>query len=495
MSNPIIIQGGMGVGVSNWRLARAISQMGQLGVVSGALLAVVFARRLQAGDADGHLRRALDHFPFPDVAARVLNEYLVPAGRAPGAPYKLSAMPALPPDPALAELIVTAHFAEVYLAKEGHAGPVGINLLEKVQLATLPSLFGAMLAGVDYVLMGAGIPRSIPGVLDRLAAGEPAGLRIDVDGAAPGEEFTATFAPRAFGGDRLPPLTRPRFLAIVASATLAATLMRKSNGRVDGFVIESEVAGGHNAPPRGPMQLNADGEPVYGPRDVPDLEKFRALGVPFWLAGAYAQPERLDRALRLGAAGIQVGTAFAFCEESGIDPALKRQACQLSRTGAARVFTDPSASPTGFPFKVLQMAGTLSEADCYASRPRVCDLGYLRQAYRKPDATLGYRCAAEPVEHFVRKGGAKADTEGRKCLCNGLLTTVGQAQIRPSGRREWPLLTAGNDFTQLARFLRPGTEAYTAADVLGYLLGKSGAEPPRAPANAGGHGVPMPAPA
>ena len=31
---PAIIQGGMGVGVSNWTLARAVSSLGQLGVVS-----------------------------------------------------------------------------------------------------------------------------------------------------------------------------------------------------------------------------------------------------------------------------------------------------------------------------------------------------------------------------------------------------------------------------------------------------------------------------
>ena len=32
---PGIIQGGMGIGVSGWRLARAVSSHGQLGVVSG----------------------------------------------------------------------------------------------------------------------------------------------------------------------------------------------------------------------------------------------------------------------------------------------------------------------------------------------------------------------------------------------------------------------------------------------------------------------------
>ena len=44
---PKIIQGGMGVGVSSWRLARAVSALGQLGVVSGTALDQVLARRLQ----------------------------------------------------------------------------------------------------------------------------------------------------------------------------------------------------------------------------------------------------------------------------------------------------------------------------------------------------------------------------------------------------------------------------------------------------------------
>lgn len=470
MSHPIIIQGGMGVGVSDWRLARAVSQLGQLGVVSGALLAVVFARRLQAGDPGGHMRRALGHFPIPGMAERVLDQFLVPGGKPPQAPFLLSAMPTLRPSPALVELMVAANFAEVFLAKEGQRGLVGINLLEKVQLATLPSLFGAMLADVDYVLMGAGIPRAIPGVLDRFAVGAPAELRIDVEGAGSGEEFSCTFDPRTFGGDRLPKLQRPHFLAIVASATLATTLARKSSGRVDGFIIEGEAAGGHNAPPRGPLQLTAAGEPVYGPRDVPDLEKFRALDRPFWLAGAYAQPDKLTEALHLGATGIQVGTAFAFCEESGIEPDLKRQVCQLSREGGARVFTDPLASPTGFPFKVLQLAGTLAEADRYAARERFCDLGYLRQTYLKADGTLGYRCAAEPADDFTRKGGILAETQGRKCLCNGLMTTVGLGQTRSGNEPELPLLTAGNDIAQLARFLKPGVDSYRAAEVVHYLL-------------------------
>lgn len=462
----------MGVAVSNWRLAKGVARLGELGVVSGTLLAVILARRLEAGDPGGAMRRALNAFPFPEVARRVLDTHFVPEGKPAEASYRGVAMPSLQPGRALTELTVAANFAEVYLAKEGHEGKVGINLLEKIQLATLPSLFGAMLAGVDYVLMGAGIPRGIPGVLDRLAAGEPAELKIDVEGARPGEDACARLDPKDWWGASATALRRPLFLAIVSSATLALTLAKKSNGRVDGFVIESEIAGGHNAPPRGPMQLNAGGEPIYGARDVPDLQKFRELGLPFWLAGAQATPEKLKEARQLGATGIQVGTAFAFCDESGITDDLKQQAIRSSRSGSATVFTDPAASPTQFPFKVAQLTGTLSEADCYAARERLCDLGYLRQPYRREDGSIGYRCAAEPVDEFVRKGGTAEQTVGRKCLCNGLVATAGLGQQR-GDYAEPSLVTAGTALSDLARFA-PVEDRYSAEDVIRALRASAG---------------------
>ena len=460
----------MGVAVSSWTLARVVSLLGQLGVVSGTALAVVLARRLQLGDPGGELRRALSHFPFPEMAARVLADYFIPGGKAPDASFKPIAMPTLRPRPALVELTVVANFVEVFLAKEGHSGLVGINYLEKIQLPTLPSIYGAMLAGVDHVLMGAGIPRAIPGVLDRLARGEAVELRVDVLGATSEAPFFSTFDPKTFCGGTPPQLKRPLFFGIVASATLAMTLAKKASGRVDGFVVEGPTAGGHNAPPRGALQLSAAGEPVYGPRDVPELEKIRALGLPYWLAGSYGKPGGLAAALHQGANGVQVGTAFAFCEESGIDPALKKQALAMSRLGQLRVFTDPLASPTGFPFKVAQMEGTLSQAASYEARPRICDLGYLRHLFVKPDGSVGYRCPAEPIENYLRKGGALQDTVGRKCVCNGLPATVGLPQTRAGEGTELALVTAGDELSSIAQFLAPGRDSYTAAEVVQCLL-------------------------
>ena len=473
MSHPIVIQGGMGTGVSNWCLARAVSRLGQMGVVSGAALDVILARRLQEGDRDGDMRRALAQFPIAGMAQRTLDRYFVPGGKPADQPFKPLPLLSNRPAPAMVELIVLANFVEVFLAKEGHSGLVGVNYLQKIQLPTLPSLFGAMLAGVDYVLMGAGIPMAIPGLLDQLARGEAVRMHLDVEGAEPGEEYCCSFDPAAFCGTITPELKRPYFLAIVSSSVLALTLARKASGRVDGFVVEGPTAGGHNAPPRGAAQRNERGEPIYGLRDVPDLEKIRALGLPFWMAGSYATPERLAEALQSGATGVQVGTAFAFCEESGIEPGVKAQVLRCIRNGSLEVFTDPLASPTGFPFKVAGLDGSIAKQAIYSERERVCDLGYLRRTYRKPDGTLGYRCPAEPEDHYVAKGGVQADTPGRKCVCNGLLSTIGLGQIQSGGYREPALLTAGDDVANLDRFLPANRESYSASDVVNYLIGKS----------------------
>jgi len=147
--------------------------------------------------------------------------------------------------------------------------------------------------------------------------------------------------------------------------------------------------------------LNDDGEPVYGPRDTVDLARMRALGLPFWLAGSYASPARLREARSEGAAGVQVGTAFALCEESGLDPVLRERALAALRGGEI---------------------------------------------------------------------GRAEDTRGRKCICNGLVATVGLGQGRASGP-EPPIVTAGDDLRGLARLLESGSP-YSAADVVSHVLGR-----------------------
>lgn len=282
--------------------------------------------------------------------------------------------------------------------------------------------------------------------------------------------FVTQFDPKELFGANLPWLNRPRFLAIVASTVLATALVRKASGHVDGFIVEAPTAGGHNAPPRGSLRCNQRGEPIYGPRDYPDLKVFRSLGRPFWLAGSYDSPEKVAEALDAGAAGVQVGTAFAFCKESGLDAPLKHAVLEMCRRGTADVFTDPVASPTGFPFKVLSLPETLSDVEVYEKRQRRCGLGYLRQAYKKSDGSLGWRCSAENVDAYVAKGGKLCDTIGRKCLCNALLANIGLGQATDENR-EPPLVTSGDSLGNICRFLCPTrTDGYSAKDVVDMLM-------------------------
>lgn len=467
-SLPPVIQGGMGVAVSSWRLARSVAAAGQLGVVSGTALDLVLSRRLQDGDQDAVA--ALAHFPFPEVAERILARYHRPEGRTPGQPYTPAPRLSVRPSKSAQELAVAGNFVEVWLAKRGHDGVVGVNYLEKVQMATPAAAYGALLAGVDVVLMGAGIPRDIPRLLDDLAAGGRASLPVSVIGAED-DAYTVDFDPEAiFGADR-PELRRPVFLAIVSAHVLAAYLARDEQIRPDGFVIEGHHAGGHNAPPRGRPVLDELGEPVYGPRDLPDLSAVQRIGLPFWVAGAAGTPEQIDAARGQGAHGVQVGTVFALSSDSGLEPHVRQGLLEGLREGTLRVRTDPVASPTGFPFKVVELPGTVAQSDVYEARPRLCDLGYLRSPYLRDNGAIGYRCAAEPVHVFVRKGGDEAETEGRLCLCNGLMADVGLGQTRSDGYAEPMLVTLGSELTGARELAAKYPDGWSAADVIDWLVG------------------------
>jgi NAD(P)H-dependent flavin oxidoreductase YrpB (nitropropane dioxygenase family) len=465
----------MGVAVSSWRLASAVARTGQLGVVSGVALDAVLARRLQDGDPDGEVRRALAAFPVPEVAERTIERYFRPNGRPRGVPYRPVPRLSLRPDRRAQELSVLGNFVEVWLAKDGHNGTVGVNYLEKVQMATPAAAYGAMLAGVDYVLMGAGIPRDIPALLNRLATHDAVRLPVDVAGGD--GEHSVELNPRDLLAADLAPLARPVFLAIVSAHVLAAYLARDEHISPDGFVIEGPRAGGHNAPPRGRLTLDDLGQPVFGPRDDADLDKVAALGLPFWLAGAYGTPEGLAAALAAGATGVQVGTLFAMSEESGLAPDLRGQLVSRLVDKTLDVRTDPVASPTGFPFKVAQLPGTLSDPAERTARPRLCDLGYLRTPYLRAGGAIGYRCPAEPVHTFVRKGGTVEDTVGRACLCNSLTANVELGQTRPDGYVEKPMVTLGADIDGAARLAELHPAGWSARDALQWLMRDHGTHP------------------
>src|SRR5690606_32604294 len=269
---------------------------------------------------------------------------------------------------------------------------------------------------------GAGIPIEEIEEVQKLAAGEPARLRLDVD-ASQAPDGVGPFFYDLDPADLVPevrPLPCPAFYPVISSDLLAAILMKKAPaGSIAGWIVEGPTAGGHNAPPRN-KGADADGNPVYDERDTADLGRIAALGLPFWLAGGYGTPEKLREALDAGAAGVQVGSLFSLADESGYPAAEKEALIRGLHRGGLAVRTDGRASGTGFPFKVVEMEGTLGIPENLAGRTRICDLGYLQQAYVDAKGRVQGRCPAGPVADYVRKGGKEAAArESGRASCRG----------------------------------------------------------------------------
>lgn len=461
---PPIIQGGMGAAVSSWYLAQTVAREGQLGVVSGTALETIVARRLQNGDEGGHMREALSHFPYQDVAERLLDTFFLPEGRQ-GKPFRPMRRISIKAHKEHDQLTAAANFVEVWLAKQSGNGKVGINFLEKLQTATPAALYGAMLAGVDAILMGAGIPREIPQIMTDFSQGRVGGLSIDSERPAGMAAPILEFDPMETFGSA-PEMPRPAFLAIVTAEVLASYLARNEVTRPEGFIVEHFMAGGHNAPPR---KLQ-DTETGYGPLDEANISKVKDVGLPFWLAGGRATTASVKEAVEMGAEGVQVGSLFALSRESGLLPEYREQMLQAAREGNLRVRTDHRASPTGFPFKVVELPGTMGQEGVYKARPRLCDLGYLRSSHIDEAGKVSYRCAAEPVEPFLKKGGETEELAERICLCNGLTAAVGLGQERPDGYKEAPLLTLGATTSDVEGMLKEFPQGWSATDVVARLL-------------------------
>ncbi len=465
-SYPTIIQGGMGIAVSSWQLAKEVSIAGELGVISGTAIDSVVARRLQDGDLTGDIRRAMAAYPHQETITEIMDRFFIEGGRAEGKPYldvpKLSIKGNLFSN----KLLAVASFVEVWLAKEGHDGIIGMNILEKIQLAIPAQLYGAMLADVDYILIGAGIPAQVPHLLNEISQGYKVAMKVDV--ADTKEKHYLHFDPRTLGLDNFP-IKRPLFLAIVTSHALVAYLNKDEETKPDGYVIEYHVAGGHNAPPRAKNHVNDEGEAIYNELDIPNLEKIHASGSPFWLAGGYATPEKVKEAISCGAQGVQVGSLFALANESGFTKENRSSILTSLADPTMRVMTDASASPTGFPFKVIQNNQTLSNDNLYKERTRICDLGYLRTMFQREKGGIGYRCPAEPLDNYEFKNGEVEHAQGSKCLCNALMADIGLGQIRPDGRTEISLLTFGSDLDgpRALRALHP--DGWNAVQALNFL--------------------------
>lgn len=444
---PRLIQAGMGIHVSSARLANETARHGALGVVSHVALRHIIVEEVRRGDETA-LALAKE-FPIPCYAEELL-------AFAPGGAWHKKPVPLDLPDPQKSELpkrlSTIAAFVEVKRAKLGHHGKVGINVMWKCSLTVLPSIYGAMLAGVDALLCGAGIPMELPDIVARIQAGQSL-------------EYTplnGTGTPVSLTVERRCE-TQPWLMPILSSYPLAKRLFdvwtREYGIRPSAFVLENHAAGGHNAPPRNKTDYaEADELTSY-------VDKVLTLGVPVYVAGAFAEGgSRADYLYwrERGAYGLQVGSRFALCDESGMRRDIKDQVLAYNaQDGELR--TEFGISPTGYPFKVLPLAGSVVDPAVYPNRHRICNKGYLMHAETATNKDgqdeLVYRCPAMPARQYEKLGGDSSETGSRICLCNSLLSTAGfDSEIEP------PLITLGQSGTRI-------TERHTAREIIEEILG------------------------
>ena len=180
-------------------------------------------------------------------------------------------------------------------------------------------MYGAMLAGVDGVIVGAGNPDGLPAVCSRLANHEAVTIDLSVLYREAGEDFYVTFDPATGGGWQTgakPPCGGRPFWPLRRWKTWSRP-WRKAKAKRPTALSSSTTPPAATMPvPRARSKMDDKGQPIYGEQDEPDLEAIRQVGLPFWLAGGYGSREKLQQALAAGASGGSGG--LRLCPGRGI---------------------------------------------------------------------------------------------------------------------------------------------------------------------------------
>lgn len=130
-----------------------------------------------------------------------------------------------------------------------------------------------------------------------------------------------------------------RGITVVGTATTVREGLRLEEDGVDAVVAQGAEAGGHRGTFIGEARDALIGTMALVPQMVDELS------VPVVAAGGIMDGRGLAAALTLGAAAVQMGTAFLACEESGAHPEFKRAvlAATEDETAVTRAFSGRDA--------------------------------------------------------------------------------------------------------------------------------------------------------
>lgn len=121
-------------------------------------------------------------------------------------------------------------------------------------------------------------------------------------------------------------------IVLVSTATTVAEARAVQAAGLDAVIAQGWEAGGH----RGPHQPTEPSAGVGSLALIPQIAD--AVHIPVIAAGGIADGRGIAAALALGAAGVQMGTAFLSCPEAGTDPT--RRALLSRATESDTIITD-----------------------------------------------------------------------------------------------------------------------------------------------------------
>ena len=184
----------------------------------------------------------------------------------------------------------------------------------------------------------------------------PARVPFDADGADLVDEFKPAVVSFHFGlppADLLARVKRSGAKVFSSATTVDEARWLEARG-VDAVIAQGLEAGGHRG-----MFLSADLSTQVGTIALlPQIA--RAVKVPVIAAGGIADAAGLAAAMRLGAAGVQVGTAYLLCPEASTSPVHRAalKGAGAHHTALTNLFTGRPAR--GIVNRLMQHFGAVS---------------------------------------------------------------------------------------------------------------------------------------
>jgi nitronate monooxygenase len=333
-----IVQGGMGVGVSLFPLAKAVAGEGGLGIISSACIDRLVSKR----------------------TGKKVNTY-------------------------------EAVYQEISLSKVQN-GFAGINIMMALARDYNESVKGALDAGADVIISGAGLPLTLPAI-------QP-------------PKDTAL----------IPIVSSARALDIICKK------WEKLGYRPDAVVLEGPLAGGH----LGFRIEQVDLESNKLENLLPPVKEMaiKCGNFPVIVAGGIYTYDDIIKFMSMGADGVQMGTRFLATEESSASEAYKRAVVQAKEEDI--IVAHRPGSPCGLPFRVIKQSPMYASSLKKARVPK-CDKGYVLM---------------KDSEGKFSVCPAKSNNEDYFCICNGLLSSGGY-----NTDKEEPLYTVGSNAARVDKIL------------------------------------------